>query len=110
MYTLNIGKWMCSSIYLCVMLSLDYLQLLGEYQLCWYNICGWQASYIGNMDNWGSGQNVVVWGMKHIDETWKRNEHGWLVGDGNKWKDGTSENSIYKRWVVVKGLKRGKYE
>jgi hypothetical protein len=34
--------------------------------------------------------------MKHVDETWKRNEHGWLVGGGNKWKDGTSENSIYK--------------
>jgi hypothetical protein len=32
------------------------------------------------------------------------------VGDGNKWKDGTSENSIYKGWVVVKGLKREKYE
>jgi hypothetical protein len=32
------------------------------------------------------------------------------VGDGNEWKDGTSENSIHKGWVVVKGLKRGKYE
>jgi hypothetical protein len=32
------------------------------------------------------------------------------VGGGNKWKDGTSENSIYKGWVVVKGLKHGKYE
>jgi hypothetical protein len=32
------------------------------------------------------------------------------VGDENKWKDGTSENSIYKGWVVVEGLKHGKYE
>jgi hypothetical protein len=64
---------------------------------------GKQASYIGNMDKWGSGQNVVVWGVKHKDETWKRNEHGWLVGGGNKWKDGTSENSMYKAELWLRG-------
>jgi hypothetical protein len=32
------------------------------------------------------------------------------LGDGNKWKDGKSKNPIYKGWVVVTGLKRGKYE
>jgi hypothetical protein len=32
------------------------------------------------------------------------------VGDGNKWKDGTSEKAIYIGWVLVKGLKCEKYE
>jgi hypothetical protein len=30
------------------------------------------------------------------------------VGDGNKWKDGTSEKAENNGLVVVKGLKHGK--